>query len=170
MVSGYNFVSLMIWCLKILPMFGLSVERVQKEVQKLEKVKAIMEESEEAIADSMKRHWEAFLSGPYQDMMLKSYFQFCEQRGLLPNAGESIAAFNKERQSLMNSVNPKFILRNWLAQRVIEQAERGDYDAVRTLQQVLRRPFDEQPLFEEYARPPPSSYIRKGVSQLSCSS
>ncbi|MCQ4325375.1 YdiU family protein [Stutzerimonas stutzeri] len=60
-----------------------------------------------------------------------------------------------ERQVRMQAVNPKFILRNYLAQQAIEAAEQGDYGPVRELHAVLSRPFDEQPGMQRYAERPP---------------
>ena len=60
-----------------------------------------------------------------------------------------------DRRARMHAANPKYILRNYLAQQVIEAAEAGDYGPVRELHQVLARPFDEQPGFERYAQRPP---------------
>lgn len=59
------------------------------------------------------------------------------------------------RQARMQAANPKYILRNYLAQQVIEAAEQGDYEPVRELHRVLSRPFDEQPGMERYAQRPP---------------
>ncbi len=60
-----------------------------------------------------------------------------------------------QRRTRMHAANPRYILRNYLAQQVIEAAEQGDYGPVRELHQVLSRPFDEQPGFERYAQRPP---------------
>ncbi len=60
-----------------------------------------------------------------------------------------------ERRARMNAANPKFVLRNYLAQTAIEKAEQKDFSEVRRLLAVLRRPFDEQPEHEAYATPPP---------------
>ena len=60
-----------------------------------------------------------------------------------------------QRQARMQAVNPKYILRNYLAQQAIEAAEQGDYAPVRELHQVLSQPFAEQPGFERYAQRPP---------------
>lgn len=60
-----------------------------------------------------------------------------------------------ERQARMHAVNPRYILRNYLAQQAIEAAEAGDYGPVRELHAVLSRPFDEQPEMERYAQRPP---------------
>ncbi len=59
-----------------------------------------------------------------------------------------------ERKTRMNSANPKFILRNHVAQSAIERAESGDYSEVDTLLEVLQKPFDEQPEMERFAEPP----------------
>jgi uncharacterized protein YdiU (UPF0061 family) len=67
----------------------------------------------------------------------------------------------------MNRVNPKFILRNHLAQGAIEMAQQDDFTEVNRLQIVLSRPFDEQPVFEQYALAPLPDEV---VMDLSCSS
>ena len=67
----------------------------------------------------------------------------------------------------MNKVNPKYILRNYLAQEAIEAAQNTDYSKVRTLQTILANPFDEQPEFDDYANLPPE-WGKK--LEISCSS
>ncbi|MGB0360719.1 MAG: protein adenylyltransferase SelO [Endozoicomonas sp.] len=59
------------------------------------------------------------------------------------------------RQQRMKSVNPKFILRNYLAQQAIEQAEKGNYQEIENLMHVLSNPFEEHPNFAYYADAPP---------------
>jgi len=72
-----------------------------------------------------------------------------------------------ERQQAMAKVNPKFVLRNYLAQQAIDKAEVGDYKELEQLAEVLSKPFDEQPEFEDYAKMPPDWGKRISVS---CSS
>ena len=67
----------------------------------------------------------------------------------------------------MLATNPKYILRNYLAQQAIEQAQQGDYSEVNRLLAVLRQPYDEQPDYERYAKEPPD-WGRK--LSISCSS
>jgi serine/tyrosine/threonine adenylyltransferase len=71
------------------------------------------------------------------------------------------------RAAQMNRVNPKFILRNHLAQQAIEMAQGDDFTEVNRLQGILSRPFDEQPEFEQYALAPLPDEV---VTDLSCSS
>ncbi|XP_062228816.1 uncharacterized protein LOC133926763 [Phragmites australis] len=77
---------------------------------------------------------------------------------------------DEERKAAMNSVNPKYILRNYLCQSGIDAAEQGDYEEVRRLLKVMQHPYDEQPGMERYARLPPAWAYRPGVCMLSCSS
>ena len=56
----------------------------------------------------------------------------------------------------MQRTNPKFVLRNHLAQAAIERAQQGDFSEVERLLQILERPFDEQPQRTAYADHPPA--------------
>lgn len=62
-----------------------------------------------------------------------------------------------ERSRRMLAVNPKYILRNYLAEQAIRQATlAADYGEIDRLLTLLRRPFDEQPDMEHYAAEPPA--------------
>jgi uncharacterized protein YdiU (UPF0061 family) len=72
-----------------------------------------------------------------------------------------------ERKAAMNDVNPKYVLRNYLAQVAIEKAQQKDFSEIAKLLSVLERPFDEQPENDAYAALPPdwASHL-----EVSCSS
>ena len=73
-----------------------------------------------------------------------------------------------ERKARMDAVNPKYILRNYLAQIAIDKAvTQRDFSEIDRLLAILRRPFDEQPENAAYAAPPPDCASR---IQVSCSS
>ncbi|KAL7126844.1 hypothetical protein ABFS83_14G213400 [Erythranthe nasuta] len=91
---------------------------------------------------------------------LKSYVQELSTSGIS----------DEERKKSMDSVNPRYILRNYLCQSAIDIAEQGDFEEVRRLLKVMSRPYEDQPGMEKYARLPPAWAYRPGVGMLSCSS
>lgn len=72
-----------------------------------------------------------------------------------------------DRARLMNRINPKYILRNHLAQTAIERAQADDFSEVAKLLTILSSPYDEQAEHEAYSLPPPVDLPAVAVS---CSS
>lgn len=96
---------------------------------------------------------------------LRSYGQRLQQDVVLHNRRDD------ERRASMNRVNPKYVLRNYLAQQAIDKATAGDVSEIERLLQVLRKPYDEQPEYEAYyAKRPEWARDKAGCSMLSCSS
>ena len=106
----------------------------------------------EEIAASIEERWMAW---------------FSRYQGLLSQQEMDVA----ERKVAMNAMNPKYVLRNYMAQEAIDLAVKGDYTRITMLLDVLRHPYDEQPEHEQFAAKRPDwARERVGCSMLSCSS
>lgn len=76
-----------------------------------------------------------------------------------------------ERKEQMNSVNPKYVLRNYMAQLSIDAADKGDYSLLNELFELLKKPYDEQLESQKwFAKRPDWARDKVGCSMLSCSS
>ena len=99
-----------------------------------------------------------FIDREAADHWLEEYQQRLQQE-------DSIDA---ERSVYMKQENPKYILRNYMAEVAIRKAsDEQDYTEIERLMRCLARPYDEQPEFEDYAAQPPDWAQRLSVS---CSS
>jgi uncharacterized protein YdiU (UPF0061 family) len=61
-----------------------------------------------------------------------------------------------ERRARMHQVNPKYVLRNYLAQSAIEKAQQKDFSEIDRLLTLLQSPYSDQPGMDAYAAPPPN--------------
>ncbi|OIO70897.1 MAG: hypothetical protein COW62_03475 [Zetaproteobacteria bacterium CG17_big_fil_post_rev_8_21_14_2_50_50_13] len=114
--------------------------------------------------------------------LMEAYYQAGDVRGLilqqisgwlrqyvqrLQQDGRS----NTQRRVSMHRVNPKYVLRNYMAQVAIDQAVAGDYSEIHQLYALLEHPYDEQAAFDRYAAKRPEwAKNRASCSMLSCSS
>lgn len=94
---------------------------------------------------------------------LERYLARCESE----LTAEGAPVTQEQRCHQMRLVNPRYILRNYLAQAAIDKAEQGDFSEVERLAQLLRCPFDDQPTMSHYANLPPD-WGKK--MEISCSS
>ena len=76
-------------------------------------------------------------------------------------------SYDVQRRSAMHATNPKYVLRNYLAQNAIEKAQNMDFSEVARLLGVLEKPFDDQPENDRYAALPPDW---ASELEVSCSS
>ncbi len=78
---------------------------------------------------------------------------------------------NKVRKAQMNTVNPKYVLRNYMAQLAIDDAEKGNYNLIEELMTLLKNPYNEQRENEKwFSKRPEWARNKVGCSKLSCSS
>ena len=71
----------------------------------------------------------------------------------------------------MDLVNPKYVLRNYMAQLAINAANNDDYSLLNELHELLKNPYSEQPEHEKwFAKRPDWARDKIGCSRLSCSS
>jgi len=78
---------------------------------------------------------------------------------------------DQDRAEKMNSINPKYVLRNYMAQLAIDAADQGDYSLIDELYQLLQKPYNEHPESEKwFAKRPDWARSKVGCSMLSCSS
>ena len=76
-----------------------------------------------------------------------------------------------DRKAKMNKVNPKYVLRNYMAQLAIDAAEKEDYTLIDELYELLKHPYDEQSRYEKWCvKRPEWARNKVGCSMLSCSS
>jgi len=104
-----------------------------------------------------------FVDRDAANQWLALYLERCKQE--CDDQGNVITAAQRCEQ--MRKVNPKYILRNYLAQLAIDKAEQGDYSEVHQLAKLLSTPYDEQPDMDAYANLPPE-WGKK--MEISCSS
>lgn len=78
---------------------------------------------------------------------------------------------DEDRKRNMDKVNPKYVLRNYMAQLAIDAADKGDYNLINELFDVLEKPYEEQPKAQKwFAKRPEWARYKVGCSMLSCSS
>ena len=73
----------------------------------------------------------------------------------------------EKRGKMMAQANPKFVLRNYLAQEAIQDAEKSDFTRLIKLLEVLKNPYAENPEYDDFAKAPPE-WGKK--LEISCSS
>ena len=99
--------------------------------------------------------------------------QFLDRAAFDHWAGDYRARLNTEasgpdaRRARMNRINPKYVLRNYLAETAIQRAQARDYSEIERLLEVLQKPYDEQAAMEHYAALPPDW---ASAIEVSCSS
>ena len=92
---------------------------------------------------------------------MKDYLKQINSQGVLDEA----------RKVKMNAINPKYVLRNYMAQLAIDEANTGKYEMIDEFFELLKKPYAEQPEMEKwFAKRPDWARTKVGCSMLSCSS
>ncbi|MND95933.1 hypothetical protein D3C80_882010 [compost metagenome] len=124
---------------------------------------------EDSAIEALNTIKEAFYNEKALDeAILNKWYTWLEQYS---NRTNKETLTDAERKEFMNTVNPKYVLRNYMAQLSIDAADKGDYSLVNELFELLKNPYDEQPDSQKwFAKRPDWARDKVGCSMLSCSS
>ncbi|KAK7891673.1 hypothetical protein WMY93_023636 [Mugilogobius chulae] len=121
------------------PLFQMISDRatIARQLDKLSKLKDLMESSEEELKIKQEDDWTAWIRR-YRKRLGRE----------LEGHSDAVQAVQDERVKVMDSTNPRVVLRNYIAQNAIEAAENGDFSEVQRVLKVLENPFSSQPGLE----------------------
>ena len=111
----------------------------------------------------------SFYSNSFENENLKSRWSIWLNRWKKEIEKES----KEELSRKMKLVNPKYTLREWHLVPAYQEAQKGNYELIHKLQEVMTNPYDEQTkeIEERYYAKKPSDYFGiAGISHVSCSS
>ncbi|KAM4553778.1 selenoprotein O1 [Fundulus diaphanus] len=109
---------------------------IARQLDRMSKLKVLMETSEEELRARQAQEWTSWIT-----LYRKRLARELEGQSDVP-------AVRQERARVMNSTNPRVVLRNYIAQNAIEAAESGDFSEVQRVLKVLEKPFSSQPGLE----------------------
>ncbi|XP_054162750.1 protein adenylyltransferase SelO, mitochondrial-like [Oppia nitens] len=146
---------------QLLEMLGKGPKAIERVLSKIEKTKELKSMTSEQKLSEDTEIWEKWID----NYVKRLEFEIKE----FMNDSQQLIEFNLRRVQMMNENNPKYILRNYLAQEAIDSAENGDFGAVNQLLKVLENPFKDCDNCEnkDYSRRPPNWANKLKVS---CSS
>ena len=104
------------------------------------------------------------IQGDIKSRLLQWLMDYCERL-------KTTKCTAQERLVLMNSENPRYVLRNYMAQLAIAAADNGDYSILEELRTMLKSPYSNNEIYDKwYAKRPEWARTKIGSSLLSCSS
>jgi len=143
-------------------MMGQEGGPIYRELEKLDKYTEFQEQTQEDWEIKIREKWTLWLNKYEERLQLD-----------VKNKRASVEALNENKTKLMKNVNPKYILRNYIAQNAIEEAESGNFMEVRRVLELLKNPFEDSDNHErefslnqevKYDSLPPSNRIVLKVS------
>ncbi|KAJ8002931.1 hypothetical protein DPEC_G00164090 [Dallia pectoralis] len=105
---------------------------VATQLEKLAKLKELQDVDEEEVKANHREDWTAWVTAYRKRLAVEIEGQSDTQ------------ALQEERVTVMDSTNPRYVLRNYIAQNAIEAAENGDFTEVQQVLKVLQKPFTTQ--------------------------
>lgn len=111
-----------------------------RQLERLSKLKDLMETTQEELKTTQAEDWTSWIT------------QYRKRLARELEGQSDVQAVQEERVRVMDSTNPRVILRNYIAQNAIEAAEKGDFSEVQRVLKVLEKPFSSQPGLELPAR------------------
>ncbi|KXZ47900.1 hypothetical protein GPECTOR_32g513 [Gonium pectorale] len=117
---------------ELLHQMGMTQQMLASELERLRRSEQLKKVSEAAKREADTARWSAWLAA----------------YGARLQRGGAAGADPAERVAAMQATNPRFILRNWIAQQAIEKAEKGDFSEVARVYALLRNPFSDADVSE----------------------
>ena len=127
---------------------GVSIGTINSEIQKLQRAHDLRDLTPESKRGADREAWMGWFT--HYRARISRELAFDQEAGRRPeDSAES-------RREMMRKANPKNILRNHVAQRVIDRAEAGDYSDCRNVLEMLRHPYDDPADVTVGAQGPPT--------------
>lgn len=116
---------------EMLSSLGRSTQLVSAELERLGRLQELQEQTDSEVQEMNIKKWNEWLD-KYTDRLRKE------------EGEEDLDTLGKNRVKIMNSTNPRFVLRNYIAQNAIAEAEKGNYSEVERVLKLLESPYSEE--------------------------